>query len=306
MSLETRIVAETRRLGFAAAGIATIGPSQTTARYRTWLDHGYAGTMHYLHRHAPLKADPRTLLPEAKSVIVVAARYDASNADGGVSMYAQGRDYHDVLREKLRQLEAWLKTEGGAQHNRICVDSAPMSEREWAVRAGLGWIGKNGNLISETAGCSLLLAELLTDLVLTPSKATGTDRCGTCAACLDVCPTNAILPDRTVNATRCISYLTIEHHGELTKAQAAMTGKWLFGCDACTSICPWNRHGAERLMPELIGSCELTPDSVLTMEPASFKKRFTGTPLLRTGLQRLQRNARAVLDHQKTAATNPT
>lgn len=305
MSLETRLADEAAGLGFAAFGIATVMPSSTTASYRDWLDHGYAGTMQYLHRHAPLKADPRTLLPEARSVIVVAARYDAVNEGGGVSAYAQGKDYHDVLRSKLRQLEAILKSEGGSHHTRICVDSAPMPEREWAVRAGLGWIGKNANLISESAGCCLFLAELLTDLQLTPSATAGTDRCGTCRACLDACPTAAILPNRTVDATRCISYLTIEHHGELSAEQAAMTGQWLFGCDACTAICPWNRHGRDKVMPELSGSCELTPNAILSMDAAGFKERFNGTPLLRTGLARLQRNARATLANQAASINKP-
>lgn len=304
-TLEQRLEAEARRLGFAAVGFARVGASTTQENYRHWLAQGYAGTMAWLHRHADLKADPRTLLPEARTIIVVAARYESRDNGGGISMYAQARDYHLTLCEKLRQLEKLLKEEG-SRATRICVDSAPVAEREWAVRSGIGWIGKNSNVISEKAGCSLLLAEILTDLELGGGTIETHDRCGSCNACVEACPTAAILPGREVDARRCISYLTIEHKGEFVPDERQAVGQWLFGCDICTAVCPWNRHGENQIMSELKGARQPAAEAILAMDEAAFRREFRDTPLERTGLLNLQRNARAVLDNQLRRRIRPT
>ena len=292
-SLTDQVLAQARELGFVAAGVAAAAPSETISHYRRWLESGYAADMAYMARHADLRADPRLLTPGMASVIVVAARYPVNpDCSRGFSMYARGRDYHDVLRDKLGLLADFLHARAPLKVRRICVDSAPLLEREWAVRAGVGWRGRQGQIVNPDAGCCLLLGALLVDAPLDASAACP-NQCGTCRRCLDACPTGALCEDGLLDARKCISYLTIEHKGEIPEElRCAVRGR-LFGCDACTAVCPWNQRGEDRVMPELASVPMPDAAEILAMPEAEFARRFSGTAIARTGLNRLQRNARA-------------
>ncbi|MCG2659066.1 MAG: tRNA epoxyqueuosine(34) reductase QueG [Kiritimatiellae bacterium] len=293
MPLASLIREEAARLGFSAVGFATVGPCQTFDRFQNWLSRGYAAGMDYLAHHAELRLNPMLVAPEAKSVIVVAARYPADPTISPFSNYARGRDYHDVLRGKLKQLARHL----GAQSRvplaaRICVDSAPVLEREWAVRAGLGWIGKQGSLVNPEWGCTLFIGELLVNLKLVPSIPVP-NRCGNCRRCVDACPTGAIQPDGLVDARRCIAYLTIEHKGAIPEDLRPFLCSSLFGCDRCTAVCPYNQAGVDAILPEFnpVGIPMPTAEQCLALSKADFQQRFRGTAIYRSGLSRLKRNA---------------
>ena len=231
--------------GFDRVGFAVAAPVADFPRFESWLDAGHAGGMDWLHRHRALRADPRELLPEARSLILVSMNYHRPSEDppgagrGRVSRYARGRDYHKTLRGRLRKLEEVLREEYGAAFTRICVDSAPLLERSLAAAAGLGWIGKNTMLIDERLGSWTFLGALLCDLDLPPDLPVA-DRCGSCTACLDACPTQAFPEPGLLDARRCISYLTIEHKGEIADELAAKMDDHIFGCDICQDVCPWN------------------------------------------------------------------
>lgn len=301
MSLEIEMRAEAERLGLAAVGFAAAGPSRTFDRYRQWLKRGYAAGMDYLARHAEPRHDPRNLLATARTVIVAAARYPSDGGGAYYSRYAQGRDYHDVLREILRALEAFLRRQVGAAMGptRVCVDTAPLLEREWAVRAGLGWIGRQGCVVHPELGCCLFLGALLTDIALA-SDVEREPGCGPCRLCVQACPTGAIQDDGTVDARRCLSYLTIEHRGAIPEEFRSLVGATLYGCDCCTAVCPWNRLGRDKVCPALQpAACALpTPEECLALTEPDFQARFAGTPIRRLGLERLQRNAALVLANE--------
>jgi epoxyqueuosine reductase len=284
------ILAEAGRLGFAAAGVAAAAPAQTFGRFEQWLASGRSAGMAYLSRHGELRADPRKLAPGARSVVVVAARYPANpSPEGGFSTYARGEDYHDVIRRKLKELSSFIGGHAKLTVARVCVDSAPLLEREWAVRAGIGWIGRQGQVVSPAAGCCILLGCLLVDLDL-PESARVPAQCGACRRCEDACPTRAV-QDGLVDARRCISYLTIEHAGEIDSALEGEMGVSLFGCDRCTAVCPWNAVGEDKVMPEFAARAMPDAEECRTMSDEAFRARFTGTAVLRSGAERLRRNA---------------
>ena len=289
--LTDEVLKQARALGFVAAGVATAAPAETISHYRRWLAVGHAAGMDYMARHADLRADPRRVAPGAVSIIVAAARYPANcGCSGGFSTFACGRDYHEVIREKLREIAEFIRIRIPLNVARICVDSAPLLEREWAVRAGVGWRGRQGQVVNPAAGCCVLLGALLVDTPLVATAACPS-QCGACRLCLDACPTGALGEDGFVNARKCVSYLTIEHKGEIPDAwRSAVRGR-LFGCDACTAVCPWNQQDEDRVMPEL--RCAPMPDAaqILAMSKVDFAVRFRGTAVFRTGLSRLQRNA---------------
>ena len=300
MTKEDAIFCEARRLGFAAAGIAAAGPTETFPVFREWVDGGSAAGMSYLARHDALRSDPRLLAPGTRSILVVAARYPVNASPGdGFSTYAGGMDYHTVLREKLKALVVFIRQQFPVSVARICVDSAPLLEREWAVRAGIGWRGRQGQIVNARLGCCLLLGELLLDAELKPSERVP-NRCGRCRRCVAACPTGAIGQDGLVDARRCISYLTIEHKGELPAETRPLLGQALFGCDLCSAVCPWNRFGGEAVMPEFQGHDMPNPRECLTMSESDFSHRFRDTAVFRTGLQRLQRNAAVALENDKS------
>ncbi len=241
-------------LGFDAVGIAPAGAAPHERQFREWLDRGYAGEMSYMARSARERADTRVRFPWAKSIVCVAMRY--AGPDGGacaagarpakapgprrarISCYALGDDYHEVLGGRLSELEAHLRRLG-ASEVRTYVDTGPVLERDWAARAGLGWIAKNTTLINQRMGSWLFLGVALTDLELQPDEPVE-ERCGDCTACIDACPTGAIIGPYTLDSRRCISYLTIEFKGVLPASLRGQVGAWVFGCDVCQEVCPWN------------------------------------------------------------------
>jgi epoxyqueuosine reductase len=259
--------------------------------------------MRYLARCGELRADPARLAPGVRSVIAVAARYPVNPRPGsGFSTCARGRDYHLVIRDKLRLLAAALRRHAPLAVARLCVDSAPLPEREWALRAGIGWRGRQGQVINADLGACLLLGEILVDAEWPPSPPVP-NRCGDCRLCVEACPTGAIRGDGTVDARRCISYLTIEHKGEISADLQPRMGEALFGCDCCTAVCPWNRGGEPWTVPELREKRPL-PDAqaCLRLTEAEFEERFRDTAVLRTGLARLRRNAAIAILSRHPAA----
>jgi epoxyqueuosine reductase len=235
------------RLGFDYCGIARAEKLEEDARrLETWLSKGMHGSMHYMEKYFDLRIDPCKLVPGARSVITLLLNYFPSEkqneAAPKISKYAFGKDYHEVIREKLNQLIEAIKKNIGEVNGRGFVDSAPVLERTWAQRSGLGWVGKNGNLINKEAGSYFFIATLITDLELETDEPFAKDFCGTCTRCINACPTDAILPGKIVDGSRCISYFTIELKEMMIPAE--MKGKfenWAFGCDICQDVCPWQK-----------------------------------------------------------------
>ncbi len=245
--------------GFDLVGITSAGPARTADALDRWLAKGMHGEMGYMERTRDLRTDPGMLLEGCRSVIAVAMSYrtsapsstDPSTTEGSVwiSRYAWGRDYHRFLKKKLVRLGRWLAGRRPGCDWRACVDTAPVLEREWAARAGLGWIGKNTMLLNRALGSELFLGLLLTDLELAPDRP-APDHCGTCAACLDACPTCAFAEPRVLDARRCVAYLTVEHHSEIPAEFARGMGAMVAGCDICQEVCPWTQRAPADLHPE--------------------------------------------------------
>ena len=294
------ILQKARELGFAAAGVAMVGHAATLDRFDAWIAAGCASGMDYLSGRRDLRADPRRFAPGARSIIAVAARYPRHPQPGtGFSSYSWGGDYHNVLRDRLRRLTGWIRQTVRLQTARIAVDSAPLLEREWALRAGIGWRGRQGQVVNQKAGACLVLGFLLVDIELTPTPPAA-NRCGTCRRCLDACPTNALRPDGTVDARRCISYWTIEHRGPIPTEVAPLLGQSLFGCDRCTAACPWNRFGEDCVLPEFRVAAPL-PDShaCIAITDVDFLRRFTETAVQRIGPDGLRRNAAVAVANEE-------
>jgi len=308
VKIEQYIREQTLAIGFGAVGFARLEPIRSSVIFQQWLKNGYGAEMHYLKRHAVLRSDPRNLAPQttpaawqAKSIIVVAARYPSAEHNYPISNYARGADYHDVLRAKLNQLSASLNKETGRScGGRICVDSAPLSEREWAVRAGIGWIGKQGSVVSPELGCCFFLGELLVDIDLEPGVPM-TNQCQDCRRCLESCPTGAIMADNLIDARRCISYLTVEHKKEFTPETVSLLTHSVFGCDRCTSVCPFNRCARAPVMAEFNPPSTNVPalEDLARMSEKDFEKQFAGTPVEYVGFERFRRNVKTVLENQK-------
>lgn len=299
------IIDRAQALGAAAAGVAAVAP-MNPAPLQTWLAAGYGAEMAFLQRHVPLRADVRTVLPEANSVICLAIPYPASVQAGSIAAYARGADYHDVVRGVLETLWAEILERNPSAQARLFVDSGPLPERELARRAGIGWPGAHSCLIATGIGTRFVLGEILTTLALTSSDpAYGS--CGSCRRCLDACPTGAIVSPGVVDARRCLSYLTIEHRGAIPRELRPLMGTRLFGCDTCQDACPHNA-GVEG-MPSLFPPHPhlLAPDAqeLLGMTPAAFKQRFRGTSLLRAKWRGVLRNACVVLGNQGNLSAIP-
>jgi epoxyqueuosine reductase len=292
-------------LGFDLVGVAGAEPSRYRDYLRRWLDDGQAGTMEYLARRFDERTDPATYLPGARSVICVALNYhvaleDVPEAERGhharVARYALGDDYHERVKRRLYDLADWLReTVPGAQ-TRCGVDTAPVMEKELAARAGIGWVGKNTCVINPWVGSWLLLGEVLTTLDLPPDEPE-LDRCGTCTRCIDACPTGAITAPYQLDARRCISYLTIEHAGEIAPDLRPQLGDWLYGCDVCQDVCPWNKRAPASTDPSLAprfptGTLDLR--QVLSWSTDDYRAALKGSAMKRVKLPVLQRNARIV------------
>jgi epoxyqueuosine reductase len=287
------------QLGFDYCGIATARPLDDDARrLEAWLNKGMHGTMKYMENHFELRVDPSKLMPGAKSVITLLLNYFPSalqkEEQPKISKYAFGNDYHEVIRAKLKLLLEALKREVGEINGRGFVDSAPVLERSWAQRSGLGWVGKNGNLINKHSGSFFFIATLITDLELVPDDALAKDYCGSCRRCIDACPTEAIEEERVVNGSKCISYFTIELKELLIPdAMKQRFNNWMFGCDICQDVCPWNRfskptaEAAFQPIPEIL-NFSTSEWEELTEE--SFKKIFQNSPLKRSKFQGIKRN----------------
>ena len=295
-------------LGFAAAGVTTLEPNAHAAELARWLDAGYAGTMTYLHRQAEKRRDPRRIMPGARSAVVTLTNYFHGSADPGaaprgqarVAQYAWSSDYHDVLGTRLEDLATAIREVVPGAKTRCYVDAGPVPERELAQRAGLGWIGKNMMLIHPEIGSFTFIGVVLTDAPLAPDQPFDADRCGTCRRCLDACPTDAFPEPRVLDATRCISYLTIEHRGAFNEEQRGHVGHWVFGCDVCQDVCPWNESFAQTTTDPAfapradVAAPELT--ALLEMDDDAFTRRYGDTPFARPGRAGMRRNAAAVLD----------
>jgi epoxyqueuosine reductase len=286
-------------LGFDAVGVTTLEPNTHAAELDRWLAAGHAGTMTYLQRQAEKRKDPRRIMPGARAAVVTLTNYFHGTAHAGVAQYAWSADYHDVLGARLEHLATAIREVTPGATTRCYVDAGPVPERELAQRAGLGWIGKNMMLIHPEIGSFTFIGVVLTDADLAPDLPFQADRCGTCRACLDACPTNAFPEPHVLDATRCISYLTIEHRGPFNDAQRRDVGEWVFGCDVCQDVCPWNVSFARSATDaELAPRADVrAPDlaALLEMDEDAFARRYGDTPFARPGLRGMRRNAAAAL-----------
>ncbi len=306
-------------LGFDAVGFAEAALArQAGTDLSEYLARGYHGDMGWLAAHADRRANPRGLWPEAQSVIVVAANYaplenplDAyprmrRGGRGTISVYAQNRDYHDVMKKRLRALARWMHEALGAQV-KLFVDTAPVMEKPIAQLAGLGWQGKHTNLVSRDFGSWLFLGEVYTDLALAPD-APATDRCGSCRRCQDICPTNAFPEPYKLDARRCISYLTIEHKGHIDPGLREAIGHRIYGCDDCLAVCPWNKFATPTRDADFLPRLELTAPrltDLAALDDAGFRKVFAGSPIKRIGRDRFVRNVLIALGNSGDAGLAP-
>lgn len=306
-SLAERTKALALALGFDLAGIAEAVPHPETEFLREWLARGYAGEMAYLERRVEERVDPRRLMDGVRSIVAVALIYDpelpadASPHTAAIARYAGGEDYHDVMLDRLRALESGLAAMVGApMASRAYVDTGPVQERVFAAYAGLGWIGKNSCLIHPRHGSYMFLGVLLTDLDL-EFDARAPDHCGTCTACLDACPTGAITAPYELDATRCISYATIEARGPIPESMRADHGNWVFGCDICQEVCPWNSRERRKPPPDPFGlRARIAPGEqwvrpslewILDLDEEAWRAATRKTALRRTRYRGLMRNA---------------
>ena len=302
-TLSQHIQARAHKLGFELIGITPAAQSETIARYRQWIENGYAGKMGYLERHLPLKVDVRQLLAEAKSVISLAMNYYTLDppkalaedpARGQISRYAWGDDYHDVIRQRLSELVDFIKQTAETElKTRVCVDTAPIIEREYAQKAGIGWIGKNTNLIHWRSGSWYFLAEVLINIDLESDTPPLRGSCGTCTRCIEACPTDAIIEPNLLDSRLCISYLTIELKESIPKALRPKIGNLIFGCDICQEVCPWNSKAVPTDEPAFQPrDGNLTPKllSLIGMTQQEFSRRFKGSPIKRTKRRGFLRN----------------
>ncbi|PQJ10982.1 tRNA epoxyqueuosine(34) reductase QueG [Flavipsychrobacter stenotrophus] len=294
---------EASRLGFNSCGIAkAVQLEDDAVRLEQWLSKGYNAGMEYMERNFDLRIDPRKLVPGAKSVITLQLNYYPAEQQQAlapkIAKYAWGTDYHYVIREKLNQLLDFINTNIGAVDGRGFVDSAPVLERSWAVRSGLGWIGKNGNVLTRNSGSFFFIATLITDLELSTDAPFTTDHCGTCTRCIDACPTDAIVSPTKIDATKCISYLTIELKDALIPSEFHnKMENWMFGCDICQDVCPWNRFSKPNTEANFTPIPEILNLSMRQWEELSedaFNKIFKNSPLKRSKWKGMQRNISSI------------
>ena len=297
------------QMGFDFCGIAKAQELTADAkRLEQWLHKGFHGEMTYMENHFEQRIDPRKLVPGAQSVITFLKNYYpdkeaitlGEKQDAKIAKYAYGNDYHEVIRQQLFEFLDTMRAMIGPIEGRGFVDSAPVLERSWAQLAGAGWIGKNGNLIRHKAGSFFFLATLIIDLPLLYDDASSKDYCGSCTKCIDACPTQAILPNKTIEANHCISYFTIELKKETIESNASFN-QWAFGCDICQDVCPWNRFSIahhEKQFSPLDGLLHMKREDWLDIEETTFKARFKKSPLLRSKLKGIQRNI-AYLNQQE-------
>lgn len=304
LSLEQLLKAQACGLGFDLVGITSLGPVEAARVFDGWIAQGYAGEMDYLPRGAEKRRDSRLPAPGTTSAIVVGLDYGGREPAGPIARYARGDDYHDVMLAKLDQLHEWLESElGSPVKGKAYVDTGPILERDLARRAGLGWFGKNTNLVNPRIGSFFFIGALLVDLDLLPDTPFETDRCGTCTRCLDACPTDAFVESRVLDATRCISYLTIELKGAIPEDLREKMGSHIYGCDVCQDVCPYNVKFARELREPAFApranigdrDAQSLARELLAMDDDAFRASFRSSPIKRAKRRGLLRNAAVVL-----------
>src|SRR3954464_1606013 len=295
-------------LGFDLVGIASLGPMETAPYFDAWVERGFAGEMGYLPRGAEKRRDSSSVFAGVSSAIVVGLAYGGDEPTGPVARYARGDDYHDVMTARLGDLHRWLETTvAGPVNGKAYVDTGPILERDLARRAGLGWFGKNTNLVNPRIGSFFFIGAWLVDLELEADPPFEADRCGTCTRCLDACPTDAFVDARVLDATKCISYLTIEARGGIPVEMREQIGDRLYGCDICQDVRPWNvRFAAENRVDEFRARDLVTGDAraiakrILALDDESFGEQLRGSPMKRAKKRGLARNAATVLGNVGT------
>jgi len=317
--LKQTIKDKARQLGFILAGVTIPEPPPHYSTFEGWLAQGHHGTMNYLadERSRLCRADPKQILPECQSILVLATPYSPSLPTGEgvrvrekslpkIASYARNADYHDILPARMKELVQFIEQQVGCPvKNRWYTDTGPILERDLAQRAGIGWIGKNTCLIHPKQGSYFLLSEIFLDLALEPDPPFTTDHCGTCTRCIQACPTDCILPNRTLNATRCISYLTIELKDDIPLELRDKIGDWVFGCDICQQVCPWNRFAPEG-DSAFDAKTPLHPlTEELTLTPQAFNQRFKLSPVKRAKRRGYLRNIAVVLGNTGDMHTLP-
>jgi epoxyqueuosine reductase len=308
--LTQAIKQESLRIGFSSVGICPAVTPTGFHRLSKWLERGYGGEMHYLAGRQPAYEHPRSVLDGVRSLVMLTLNYDTESprpihqGQGKISRYAWGDvDYHDRIHDKLRQLMSTIHDIEPTSLVRGVVDTAPLMEREFAQMAGLGWIGKHTLLLNQSVGSWFFLAALLTDLELDYDDPSPTDHCGTCTACLDACPTNAFPEPYVLDATRCISYLTIELRSQIPLRLRSGIDNWLFGCDVCQEVCPWNRHAPQTAEADFAPQAGHNPVNLVglfELDDDAFRARFRHTPLWRAKRRGVLRNAAVVLGNQRS------
>lgn len=299
-------------LGFDACGIASAGPIDSNGHLDTWLAAGYHGTMEWMRRSRDVRLDVQQKLPGTRSVVVLARNYyaerpDHEPGDGRVSRYAWGRDYHRALRKPLNALADTISTLAPNAQTYCSIDSGPVLEKAWATRAGIGWLGKNTLVLRRDLGSWFFLATILTTVELEADTPVP-DQCGGCTLCLDACPTRALVAPRVLDSNKCISYQTIENRGDVPDTIARNHGDWVFGCDICQDVCPWNRSSEETDLKDFHprpGHANPDLDNLVEMDDAEFLEAFAGTPVMRAKRPGMQRNADIARRNIAENATNP-
>lgn len=305
MSISEKLREKAKEIGFAAIGFSRATSLDSEAkRLQDWLSKGYAADMAWMYREPEKRTDPQLIFPGVKTIISGAVNYytpyehEENGHTGKISRYAWGDDYHDVVKEKFRHLLAWLASELPGVNGKICVDTTPIMDKAWAVRGGLGWIGKHSNLITRDHGSWVFLGELLIDVEVDNYDQPMDDHCGSCTACLDACPTSAIIEPYVVDAAKCISYATIEYRGDTLPSNISddLDG-WIYGCDVCQDVCPWNRFekptDVARFQPRN-DETSVDLERIAQMEHDEYVERFRRSPMKRTKLTGLKRNAEAL------------
>ena len=316
-SFTEKIKQKAFEIGFHKIGVARAETLSAETEYlKQWLEKDFHGEMRWMEREPEKRTDPKLIFAEAKSVVAVALNYftphehESNQSKGKVSRYAWGDDYHDVVKDKSRELLAWIKAENAEVEGKICVDTAPVMDKAWAQRAGLGWIGKHSNLITKEYGSWVFLGEILLNLELEYDERIQPDHCGSCTACLDACPTGAIVAPYQVDSKRCLSYATIELRSpELPAEIEKNLNGWLYGCDICQDVCPWNRFEKpteETRFEPRAGNVSADLDEILHLSPEKYAERFRRSAMKRTKISGLQRNARALQNNLTAEFTENT
>ncbi len=304
MDLSSLIKKYAAELGFSKVGIARAEQLQEeSVRLSQWLGRGFQASMQWMERDIHKRTDPENIVPGAKSIVCVAINYytphhhSSEMQHGKISRYAWGDDYHEIVGTKLEQLFGYIQTLVPGCGGKYYVDTGPVMEKAWAVKAGIGWLGKNGNVLTRDMGSWIFLGEIILDVEMDYDEP-GVDLCGSCTACLDACPTGAIVEDRVIDSNRCISYLTIEHRGDLPEALAGTFDRWIYGCDICQDVCPWNsfaKETSEKGFSPRQGNIAPLLEELAAMTQEEFSRRFAKSAVKRTKRSGLVKNAKFIL-----------